>query len=150
MSGLRFRRKKLFKITRRTVRPIFLCCLTLYSALCGPRAAFEGARGGAAEDCLSFPSKARAVSDRAGRGLIISEGLRLRGPSGLRGRDPRVVGFFGVVDLACDLGTVARVTMRRPWVAMDAFVVVLLVLALGHRWSLTASWFTSDKTCRER
>jgi len=40
--------------------------------------------------------------------------------------------------------------MRRPWVAMASFVVVLLVLALGHRWSVTASWFTSDKTCRER
>ena len=48
------------------------------------------------------------------------------------------------------LGTVARVTMRRSWVAMAAFVAVLLVLALGHRWSVTASWFTSDKTCRER
>ena len=55
-----------------------------------------------------------------------------------------------MADPACDLGTVARVTMRRPWVAMDACVVVLLVLALGHRWSVTASWFTSDKTCRER
>jgi hypothetical protein len=40
--------------------------------------------------------------------------------------------------------------MRRPWVAMASFVAVLLVLALGHRWSVTASWFTSDKTCRER
>jgi len=55
-----------------------------------------------------------------------------------------------VADLACDLGTVARVTMRRPWVAMASFVAVLLVLALGHRWSVTASWFTSDKTCGER
>src|SRR5215467_4880164 len=44
MSGLPFRRKKLFKITRRTVRPIFLCCPTLYSALCGPRVAFEVGR----------------------------------------------------------------------------------------------------------
>ena len=26
------------------------------------------------------------------------------------------------------------------WVAMASFVVVLLVLALGHRWSVTASW----------
>jgi len=55
-----------------------------------------------------------------------------------------------VADLACNLGTVARVTMRRPWVAMASFVAVLLVLALGHRWSVTASWFASDKTCRER
>jgi len=55
-----------------------------------------------------------------------------------------------VADLACNLGTVARVTMRRPWVAMASFVAVLLVLALGHRWSVTASWFTSDKTCGER
>ena len=55
-----------------------------------------------------------------------------------------------MVDLAYDLGTVARVTMRRPWVAMASFVVVLLVLALGHRWSVTASWFTSNKTCGER
>ena len=31
--------------------------------------------------------------------------IRLRGPSSLRGRDPRVVGSFGVVDLARDLGT---------------------------------------------
>jgi len=61
-----------------------------------------------------------------------------------------VVGVFGVADLACNLGTVARVTMRRPWVAMASFVAVLLVLALGHRWSVTASWFASDKTCRER
>jgi hypothetical protein len=34
--------------------------------------------------------------------------------------------------------------------AMASFVVVLLVLALGHRRSVTASWFTSDKTCGER
>jgi hypothetical protein len=38
--------------------------------------------------------------------------------------------------------------MRRLWMA--SFVVVLLVLALGHRWSATSSWFTSDKTCGER
>ena len=44
MSGLPFRRKELFKITRRTVRPIFLWCLTLCSASCGPRAALEGGR----------------------------------------------------------------------------------------------------------
>ena len=55
-----------------------------------------------------------------------------------------------MADLACDLGTGAKVTMRRPWVAMASFVVVLLVLALGHRWSVTASWLTSDKTCGER
>src|SRR5262249_6033539 len=30
--------------------------------------------------------------------------IRLRGPSSLRGRDPRVVGVFGVANLACDLG----------------------------------------------
>ena len=41
-------------------------------------------------------------------------------------------------------------TMRRPWVGTASFVAVLVVLALGHRWSLTASWFTSDKTCHER
>jgi len=41
-------------------------------------------------------------------------------------------------------------TMRRPWVGIASFVAVLLVLALGHRWSVTASWFTSDKTCGER
>src|SRR5262245_49560248 len=41
-------------------------------------------------------------------------------------------------------------TMRRPWIGMASFVAVLLVMALGHRWSVTASWFTSDKTCRER
>jgi hypothetical protein len=34
--------------------------------------------------------------------------IGLRRPSSLRGRDPRVVGVFGVVDLACDLGTGAR------------------------------------------
>ena len=76
--------------------------------------------------------------------------IRLRGASSLRGRDPRVVGSFGGADLACDLGTGQRVTMRRPWVAVASFVAVLSVLALGHRWSVTASWFTSDKTCRER
>jgi hypothetical protein len=38
--------------------------------------------------------------------------------------------------------------MRR--VGLASFVAVLLVVALGHRWSVTASWFTSDKTCRER
>ena len=53
-----------------------------------------------------------------------------------------------MADLTGDLGK--PVTMRWPWVAMASFVVVLLVLALGHRWSMTASWFTSDKTCRER
>jgi hypothetical protein len=41
-------------------------------------------------------------------------------------------------------------TMRRSWVGMTSFVAALLVLALGHRWSVTASWFTSDKTCGER
>src|SRR5205807_4504727 len=41
-------------------------------------------------------------------------------------------------------------TMRRPWVGIASFVAVLLVLAFGHRWSATASWFTSDKTCGER
>jgi hypothetical protein len=41
-------------------------------------------------------------------------------------------------------------TMRRPWVGMASFVAVLLVVALGHRLSVTASWFTSDKTCAER
>jgi hypothetical protein len=40
--------------------------------------------------------------------------------------------------------------MRRPWVGMASFVAVLLVLALGHRWLGTASWFKSDRTCRER
>jgi hypothetical protein len=40
--------------------------------------------------------------------------------------------------------------MRRPWVVMASFVAVLLVLGLGHSWSVTASWFTSDKTCGER
>ena len=29
--------------------------------------------------------------------------IRLRDPSSLRRRDPRVVGVFGVADLACDL-----------------------------------------------
>jgi hypothetical protein len=41
-------------------------------------------------------------------------------------------------------------TMPRPWVGMASFVAVLLVLAFGHRWSATATWFTSDKTCVER
>src|SRR6516165_2801659 len=36
------------------------------------------------------------------------------------------------------------------WGVLASFVAVLLVMALGHRWSVTASWFTSDKTCRER
>ena len=35
------------------------------------------------------------------------------------------------------------------WCGMASFVAVLLVLALGHRWSATAFWFTSDKTCGE-
>jgi hypothetical protein len=30
--------------------------------------------------------------------------IRLHCPSSLRGRDPRVVGVFGVANLACDLG----------------------------------------------
>src|SRR5439155_21997379 len=55
-----------------------------------------------------------------------------------------------VAHLACDLGTVARLTMRRPCVGIASLIAVLLVVALGHRWSVTASWFTSDKTCRER
>jgi hypothetical protein len=33
---------------------------------------------------------------------------------------------------------------------MAGLVAVLLILALGHRWSVTAAWFASDKTCRER
>jgi hypothetical protein len=40
--------------------------------------------------------------------------------------------------------------MRRSWAAMAGFLAVLLVMALGHRWSVSASWFTSGKTCRER
>jgi hypothetical protein len=40
--------------------------------------------------------------------------------------------------------------MRRPWVGMASFVALLLVVAFGHRWSVTAAWFTSDKTCGER
>ena len=40
--------------------------------------------------------------------------------------------------------------MRRFWVVMGGFVAVLLFVALGHHWSVTASWFTTDKTCRER
>jgi hypothetical protein len=60
MSGLRFRRKKLFKITRRTVRPIFLCCLTLYSALCGPRVAFEGGRPTSTEHAPLCPEVLRS------------------------------------------------------------------------------------------
>src|SRR5215475_11530760 len=39
---------------------------------------------------------------------------------------------------------------NRRRIATASFVTVLLVLALGHRWSVTASWFTSDKTCGER
>jgi hypothetical protein len=38
-------------------------------------------------------------------------------------------------------------TMRR---LMAGVVAMLLVLALGHRWSVTSPWFTSDKTCGER
>jgi len=41
-------------------------------------------------------------------------------------------------------------TMRWPWVGIASFVAVLLVPTFGHRWSATASWFTSDKTCGER
>src|SRR5262249_51800756 len=33
---------------------------------------------------------------------------------------------------------------------LNSAIFVLLVLALGHRWLVTASWFTSDKTCGER
>jgi hypothetical protein len=41
--------------------------------------------------------------------------------------------------------------MWRRWIAMAGFVAVLLViLALAHRWWVTASSFTGDKTCRER
>jgi hypothetical protein len=40
--------------------------------------------------------------------------------------------------------------MRRPWVGLASLVAVLLVVALGHRWSVTVSWLTSDKTCGER
>ena len=61
-----------------------------------------------------------------------------------------MVGVFGVADLACNLGTVARVTMRRPWVAMASFIAVLLVSGAWASLSVTASWFTSDKTCGER
>ena len=39
--------------------------------------------------------------------------------------------------------------MRRPWVGMASFVAVLLFVAC-HRWLGTASWFKSDRTCRER
>jgi hypothetical protein len=35
---------------------------------------------------------------------ILDSLIRLRGPSSRRGRDPRVVGVFGVANLACDLG----------------------------------------------
>jgi len=39
---------------------------------------------------------------------LVRPHIRLRGPSSLGDRDPRVVGSFGVADLARDLGTVAR------------------------------------------
>jgi hypothetical protein len=38
--------------------------------------------------------------------------IPLRATSSLRGRDPRVVGVFGVVDLACDLARIRRMTLR--------------------------------------
>jgi hypothetical protein len=34
--------------------------------------------------------------------------IRLRGPSSLQGRDPRVVGVFGVANLACEAACGAR------------------------------------------
>ena len=46
--------------------------------------------------------------------------------------------------LFCLLGLVLIATIRNGQLCM------LLVLALWHRWSVTASWFTSDKTCGER
>src|SRR5262249_37126006 len=36
------------------------------------------------------------------RRQLVEVTIRLRGASSLRGRDPRVVGVFGVADLACD------------------------------------------------
>src|SRR5262249_32514600 len=48
-----------------------------------------------------------AQSDNQGDGLPMAVGNLVRGPSSLRGCDPRVVGVFGVADLAY-LGTVAR------------------------------------------
>ena len=46
--------------------------------------------------------------------------------------------------LFCLLGLVLIATIR------NGQLCLLLVLALWHRWSVTASWFTSDKTCGER
>ena len=39
--------------------------------------------------------------------------IRLHDPSSLRGLDPRVVGGFGVADLACDLGTPPTIAPAR-------------------------------------
>jgi hypothetical protein len=41
-------------------------------------------------------------------------------------------------------------TMPRPWVGMASFVAVLLVVAFGHRWSATATWFTSELSGMQR
>src|SRR5262245_7100858 len=64
----------------------------------------------AAEDRLTFAPAHYRGAAIAGGGQTSEAGslIRLRGASSLRGRDPRVVGSFGVADLACDLGTQAR------------------------------------------
>jgi len=62
----------------------------------------------AAEGRLTFSATLRQGIISRGRPDQISEAIlgsliRLH-PSSLRGRDPRVVGVFGVANLACDLG----------------------------------------------
>jgi hypothetical protein len=58
------------------------------------------------EFLAQMPTDTKIFLTMAVLGLATVLGLayRLRGPSSPRGRDPRVVGGFGVANLGCDLG----------------------------------------------
>ena len=63
--------------------------------------------------CTRYGGRSRAIAV-GGQTSEAGSLLRLRDPSSLRLRDPRVVGSFGVADLACDLEIVARVKCAGP------------------------------------
>jgi hypothetical protein len=79
-------------------------------------------------------------------GRIHIGGSLLRGSSSLRGRDPRVVGVFGVANLACDLDErrVPSCGSRAPRRVATRFIVhILVALALAAGLHAPAARFLS-------
>jgi hypothetical protein len=76
-------------------------------------------------------------------GRIHIGGSLLRGSSSLRGRAARVVGVFGVANLACDLDDVPSCGSRAPRRVATRFIVILVALALAAGLHAPAARFLS-------